>query len=373
MNHAIWSKRILFISSSIIFLVSLFNWCINPYNLFNHGLDKRFSYKPHLHSDRMSHFYMANHIQPQTVLIGTSRSGFFSEKQLIPYAPTPIYNYSMAGSSITEQAANIQYMITNHHPKTIIWSLDFFSFNPTKPINPAFKIERLTGSIYWNDYLFSLFNFKTFYRSFLTIRDNRSAPTNVNSTNVTNTPDQPYTEKEIDFNIHYTLHEYANEKSFLKSEPFKDPHSIDKQLALVESIVQECKRHNVQCILYTSPVYYQHIDMIYNIGLGDTFEYWKKSLASIAPYHDFCTNNSITENKMNFRDSSHIISHYGDLIFARIFYNTTLKIPSDFGTYINTDNVLSHLEQERNKRRPFSFNNDNHTKSTTKIMNTIHP
>jgi hypothetical protein len=95
--------------------------------------------------------------------------------------------------------------------------------------------------------------------------------------------------------------------------------------------------------------------MIYSVGLGETFEYWKKSLADIHPYTDFCTYNKITSNKMNFRDSSHITSKFGKVIFSRIYKDSKNIIPDDFGILITPLNVNNHIKLQRRNVQSFSL------------------
>jgi len=332
----------------IIVIVSGTNCIINPYNIFGHGLDQAFQQKPYTLSDRMSKFYLANRLKPKTIMMGTSRIGIFPESQLTPYLETPIYNLSLAGSTIDEQAAYIHYMVKYNHVKHIIWSLDFFSFNPTKPIDPTFEPKRLSKSIFLNDYYVALFNFTTLNRSFQTVIANRHAPIKTNPV-----LGQPFTKDQIQFNIRHTLIEYSGEKTFLNSEIFKEPSSIGSKIALLKQTIDYCRDHNVSCILYTSPIYHQHIDMIYGIGLGKTFEHWKKSLAYIQPYIDFCTYTPLSKDIMLFRDSSHVISDVGELIFARIFNPNTKSIPNDFGYLVTPLNVDEHLKIERAQVKPY--------------------
>lgn len=344
-----WVLKFIKYALSVIIFVSAFNFIVNPYKIFSHPFDLFWKVKTNILSDRMSKFYEEKHSNPSTILMGTSRSGFFTEQQLHPYVQAPIYNYSMAGSSVDEQAAYLRYVLEHQHPKTIIWSLDFFTFNPTKTINPAFDINRLQTPIFLNDYYVSLYSFKTLSRSFKTLKKNLLSK-------IDPLPyGQPYTPQQVDFNIKYVLHQYASEKSFLNSSLFKEPHSIDPKLALVKQTLDLCHQYNVECILYTSPVFSQHIDMIYAMGLGNTFEYWKKSLAHIAPYTDFCTTNSITTNAMNFTDSSHIVSDFGTLVFAKLFHDQNVYVPNDFGIQITPENINHHLRGERLMRRPFVF------------------
>lgn len=343
-----WVKTFFIGSIVIILMVSGINYIVNPYNVFGHGYDKYFPNKTEILSDEMTKFYVVNRLQPKTIMIGTSRIGFFQESQLTPYLDSPIYNLALSGSSIDEQASHIEYMIKHHHIKNIIWSLDFFSFNPTKPINPPFEEKRLSNDPFWNDYLISLFNLKTFNKSIETIKSNYLSSKNNTSKEVPN-------KEEIELKIDYTLKEYATKEAFLKSESFKIPSSIDQKVALVKKTIAFCHENNVSVTLYTSPVYYKHIDMYYSMGLGDTFEYWKKSLADIQPYTDFCIYNSISYDMMKFRDSSHAISNVGELVFARIFDSKLANSSQNFGYTVTSYNINQHLNQQKRIRHDFSF------------------
>ena len=345
-----WVKSFLQASLVIIFSVSAINYTINPYNVFGHELDQLFSKKNNVLSDRMSKFYAVNRLNPKTIMMGTSRIGVLPSSQLDPYLEGPIYNLSMAGSTIDEQAAYIRYMVSHHKIKNVVWSLDFFAFNPTKPIDPTFDPDRLTKDFYGNDYFISLFSFKTLYRSFKTLKNNLYEDNQKDDTK-----GQPFTRQQVVFNIHYTLDEYKTEKTFLFSEPFKIPSSIDPKIDIVRQTLELCREHNVSCFLYTSPVYHQHIDMIYSIGLGKTFESWKKSLADIQPYTDFCTYSTLSNEMMMFRDSSHVISDVGEVIFARIFNLQKNIHPTDFGFTVTPQNIDQHLEQERKLRHDISI------------------
>lgn len=321
-------------------MVSGINYIVNPYNVFGHGYDKYFTNKTEILSGEMTTFYVANRIKPKTIMMGTSRIGLFKESQLDGYVDAPIHHLALAGSSIDEQSAYIQYMIKHHHIKNVIWSLDFFSFNPTKPIKPTFEAERLSDEIFWNDYAISFFNLKTFVRSLKTIKNNLLTPTENPHTKV-------LSRAEVEENVKATLAEYKREKSFLKSEAFKTPSSIDNKINILKKTIELCRENNVSVTLYTSPVYYKHIDLYYSMGLGKTFEHWKKSLADIQSYTDFCIYNAFSHDIMNFRDSSHTISDTGTLVFRRIFDSTSTTLPEDFGYTITHSNINKHLNHQK--------------------------
>lgn len=351
MRHTLWIKLLLFPILSIMLIIVSTNFLVNPYNVFKHTYEGSYNYfKSYALSDRMTKFYEANHIQPKTIMMGTSRIGFFNHTNLIPYTPQPIYNMAMAGASVHEQARYLEYMIGHHKLDTIVWGLDFFAFNPDKKAEASFKDERLKKFIYTNDYTDALLQYKTFERSIKTIKKNIK-------TDYSGQLVRPYFEEaqylphqgslynqhEIEQNVYRTLTEYRNSPVFLKSENFKNPNSLNNGLKEVQYIINLCKKHHIKCLFFISPVYREHLDMIYEIGLGDSFEYWKKSLAKIQPYYDFCDYNSVTNNIMNFRDSAHISSVYAPIIFGRVFQNSSVDVPDDFGKLISESNTTSLL------------------------------
>ncbi|MCG3716583.1 hypothetical protein L5F64_13415, partial [Aliarcobacter butzleri] len=61
---------------------------------------------------------------------------------------------------------------------------------------------------------------------------------------------------------------------------------------------------------------------------------WKEELSKIAPYWDFMTQNSISDNENNYIDPSHLKQELGYLYFARIFDDKSVEIPKDFGIFV---------------------------------------
>jgi hypothetical protein len=360
MQNKLWTKYLVSSISIILTFIAIVNYTINPYNIFSHSYQGHYNFfKPHALSDRMSKFYEAKHLNASTIMMGTSRIGFFKYTYLEPYAPRPIYNFAMAGGSIYEQTRYLEYIIKHTDVKTIVWAIDFFPFNPDKENETTFKDERLDQPVYINDYVVSLLNYRTFEKSIQTVKTNFKH----DYSKELNRPyfeeaqylpmqGQPYNQNEIKKHVCDTLNEYKNRTVFFKSTHFTNPHSIDPGIARLKYIIQLCKEKNIKCVFYTSPVYAAHIDLIYAIGLGNTFEYWKESLAKIQPYYDFSTYNSVTNNIMNFRDSAHIVSSNGKLIFAKIFQDHNTSVPEDFGTYVSTANEHKHLLFQKEQVHP---------------------
>jgi len=316
---------IAFVLLVIIFIV-LLNFVINPYRTFSHqhflnqkNIDK--------YSDRIKHFYISKHSKPSVIMMGTSRIGLYPSEYLSKYIDGRIYNSTLAGSSIEEQSAYLTYYIQKFNLKHIVWSLDFFSFNPDKKPYPAFFTKRLEESFYLPDYAEATFNFKTFLVSLKTIYANiYQIPDIVEK-------DQPFNDEQIHNNITASLKEYKREKMFLNSQTFLNPKSIDANLNRIKKVVALSVQNGIQLTIYISPVHETHLDMIESLGLNDTYNYMKEQLSFIHPYYDFGTKNSITQNFVDFRDSSHTVKSIGKLIFERIFDTNQTTKNSDFGVY----------------------------------------
>jgi len=322
---------IVFVLLVIIFIV-LLNFAINPYRTFSHqhflnqkNIDK--------YSDRIKHFYISKHLKPDVIMMGTSRIGLYPSKDLSKYIDGRIYNSTLAGSSIEEQSAYLTYYIQKFNLKHILWSLDFFSFNPDKKPYPAFSTKRLEESFYLPDYAEATFNFKTSLISLKTIY------ANIRETPVIVEKDQPFNDEQIHNNITASLEQYKREKMFLNSQNFLSPKSIDANLNRIKKVIQLSVQNNIKLTLYISPVHESHLDMIESLGLDDTYNYMKEQLSFMHPYYDFGTKNSITQNFLNFRDSSHTVESIGQLIFQRIFDTNHTTQNLDFGIYKKFSNI----------------------------------
>jgi hypothetical protein len=315
----------------------LSNYIVNPFNIFEPNPNATFNrYKKNIISDRITLFYELSYVKPKTLMVGSSRIGYFKDNVIEKYVKKPIFNLSLAGSSVYEQVQYIKYSINNFNLNEIVWSLDFYAFNPDKKPYNGYSDERLNKHIYLDDYFTALMSYRTFERSLKTIKDNKASDKSIFSYLVernqySDLQGQTLKKEQIYKNIKITLDEYKNIDNFLKSKSFKDPKSINKKLQLVKEVVLLCKEKNIKLTVYTSPTYIAHLDLIDEMGLTETFKYWKKELAKITHYTDFCYRNDITKNIMNFRDSSHTISDTGKLIFKKIYNPNDANQSLDFG------------------------------------------
>ena len=344
MSTIFWNK--FFIISIILFfiLTSLFNFIINPYQLFNHKKNSNFLViKNHIMSERMQVFYETKYSNANNIIMGSSRIGMLSQSDISKYLGGFTSSMSIAGSNIEEQSQYLLYMIQHKHINNIIWGLDFYSFNPDLPNDSDFTYSRLQNYIFLNsDQQIALLSFQTTKNSFKTLMDNINADTKVKENykklllkNKDNKNRYKHylslTKKEVDNRTTIQLNYYPTK--FLRVKTFNNPKSIDKNLKKIKMILDICKEKNIKVYVYTSPVSKDFLNLYKKLGLKDTFSYWKNNLQKITSYTDFCTYNNITNNKYNFVDGTHIKPNFSSIIFAKLFHDKSLKDYKDFAQY----------------------------------------
>ncbi len=345
MSFQSWNKFFLISAISFLIVIATFNFIVNPYNIFNHHFFQNFMViKKHTPSPRMEIFYRTIRDTPTNIIMGTSRIGMLSPSDVTKYLGGSTKNMAMPGANMEEQSQYLLYMIQNRPVKNIVWSLDFCSFNPDLPNDGDFTYDRLDSSTYFNnDHKIALISFQTTKNSFRTLYDNFKVSDQEKNNYMTalNDEEKGYkefdhynvlTKKQIDANIAMQLKFYP--KNFLFVRTFDQPNSIDPNLKRFQTVIDLCKKKNINIFIYTSPVSKDFLQLYKDLDLENTFKYWKKSLANITSYTDFCNYNDITENSYNFLDGTHIMPKFSKLIFARIFNDPSLKAAKEFGKYI---------------------------------------
>jgi len=344
MSFKFWSKFFFYSIVSFFTLIASINYIVNPYNIFNHTLFSTFI-KTHEHtvSARMTDFYTLKHTDPTNLIMGSSRVGMFNQDIFQKYLGKNTYTLAMPGSNIEEQSQYLIFMIKNKKLKNILWSLDFFSFNPDLPNDDGFSYNRVDSSAFEkDDYQIALFSLQTTKNSLNTLVDNiellfSGQEPKDDKLLLRESIDRYLTlsPEDIDKRTRIQLQYYP--EKFLKFATFNKPESIQENLLKVKKIIDLCEEKNINLILYTSPVQKSFLDLYQTLGLGETFHSWKKELTKITDYTDFCTYNSVTDNPYNFVDGTHIMPNFGELIFAKIFHDPSVDVPSDFGTYVPKD------------------------------------
>ncbi|MDF1874424.1 hypothetical protein JHD48_01610 [Sulfurimonas sp. SAG-AH-194-I05] len=353
MTYKIWNRLVVFLIAFLMLGIMLFNYIIDPYFVFNspryEGINK---IKVTSIDSHMTKFYTAKRANPNVLLIGTSRIEHINPIHVEKYLSGKVYNLGLLGSGIDVQKRNIEYFIKNKNINTIILSLDFFSFNPSNVSSNKLRFS----NDFSDDYLDSLLSVSTLKRSIKTFKFNfkgvtqsvdydsgwRSYRSNYKQIQKLGTQ---YTKNLLEKNIK----KFSSQEVHFNNPKFLKPHAIDANLKVLADIISICKSNNVALHMFISPIYSEITDLIYKRGYGETYDYWKESLASYENIYDFSGYNSITKDISNYIDGSHYKDILSPLILAKVFKDKSVKIPHDFGVLLNKK-TLKCVVDNQNKR-----------------------
>ena len=177
MNYKKWVKIIIFITATILLLVGLFNFIIDPFNIFNHnhkfnklqvGFNERIQKSVYLK-------YKSN-LEYDSILFGSSRATYYNATY---FHNMNLYNYSFSGSTPSEY---LEYLIfakkyNKKGFKNIILALDFYTYSKNSKIQSLNAKDDNKISFFIKNYFtidtlkYSLINIK---RSILNTTGHRS-------------------------------------------------------------------------------------------------------------------------------------------------------------------------------------------------------
>ncbi len=114
---------------------------------------------------------------------------------------------------------------------------------------------------------------------------------------------------------------------------------MGETLEEIRETVDLLKAHGVRLIVFINPI---HKATYLATGL-EKFFLFEKELSRITDFYDFSGLNSITTNNYYYYETSHYRLKVGALILARIFNDSSVKVPDDFGVLVTKGNIDQHL------------------------------
>ena len=320
-------------------LVAFINLIIDPYlYFFSPTFQKINQFKP----EREKHLMLSkaseiNHIEAKRIFLGSSRvmSGLNAKYPGLEN-PDLTYNLGLPGVNIYQVMHYFNHALANQSQiKQVILGIDFFMFNKNLENLENFDEARLGNNIVAKDVINNLLSIDTLQASITTFN------ANLNNQNKSNSQET----KSSRFKRWLT--------NFLSYEGFYGKYELSQaRLKNLQAIIDKCKQHNIEVIVFISPTHATQYEAIDIVGLSPSFEQWKRAVVKITPVWDFSGYNSITtelinERMNNYIDNSHYSPKVGNLVLNRILSLQTEKVPQDFGILITQDNVESHLNQIR--------------------------
>lgn len=367
MNGKKWIKVWAITILIMIPIVGGFNYLIDPYGMNNYiTVDRINKYKKS--NTGYTFRFKTNIIRNykfDTLMLGTSRIGLMNPDIVNQYTNGKTFNFEAAGSVTEQQHKLFLYALKYNNIKTLVYGIDFMSFNENRTIEKDFKefyelydkIENKQEILNYDLY----FNLKTFRDSSIVLFKNLLNKPIFESHYLYKNGMRNLTEQiealkrgtfKIDKGINSSIKDYFKKDTGV----YKKYKFSYKYLKYFKKTIDYCRNNNIKVLVYIPPMYSDHFDALSSVEYYDEFELFKKELVQITNYIDFTGHNTITTNKNNYWDSSHLRTELTEIVMAKLFNDVSKEIPSNFGVMVSKENISTHLLNLRKQIKPYDLN-----------------
>ncbi|NER80030.1 MAG: hypothetical protein F6K42_10690 [Leptolyngbya sp. SIO1D8] len=320
----------------IIYLVIVFfiNLWADSHGLRNFG--------GRINQSRLVKALQVNRLDPDAVLVGSSTVaiGFNPEHQAFEeYGLT--YNLGMMGANFYEKYRYFQHAASAGSLQKAFFGLDFYAFNQFREVKPGFSESRLNSR---------RMQPQDFFRLYLSLEAlsliNRSDDTQDHFA-----PDGTIQQlRNFDKVDRVALFAKHLEQNVSEEGGMYDGEYALSQEALndLRELISIAHAEGIEVKFFLPP---HHATFFYPSKFSkyrEVYEEWLRSVVAIHPVWDFSGCNTITSKPIEssepyYEDPLHFTTRVGDAILDRMYSVTPENIPADFGKYVTSENIDSHL------------------------------
>lgn len=333
-NLSFFISTLLFVSTILIT-----NLLIDPFNIFNTGLLKQ-RYQANERFIKINYLH-ENHVTFDSYMFGSSRIGFTNPAIIEKYIlNSKFYNFTLSAANFSDYLAHLNYFIEEKYPiKNIYFQIDVASLAHYGHPDDFYLLKMhpyVTGKnkfIFYIDYLTHPMWINIKGKLLANLQDQNHSLYNWEKGYYS----KPYLEESIQNNCQKY---YQTEPSFqLHTSRNVRGTAIAQSIAALKKIKKLCDENHINLIVFITP-HNQH--MMDAFVLEDYFNYLQQ-IAYITDYYDFSGYNTITTNDCNYYETSHYRPLVGELIAARIFHDSSINVPHDFGKLVTKSSINDHL------------------------------
>ena len=338
MNYKRYNISILFVLAGVLIFTGVFNYFVNPFNVFPQNQSILNKKRPALkRQERLTKILtLMNARNCETVFVGTSRADFsLSEKYYEKITGKSALNLALEKSNFFEHYYMINQAI-KYQPKlkTVLVELDFdFSYNLKES-----DISELNtySSTKINNYISVLFSWDAIRASSKTLAT--SLMKNYNKGYLPDGTKIIFHNEKVERAFNKSLNQYKNTGINYLTKP---------DLHLLASMIRDLNNKGIEVIIYIHPLHTTVYETVKQNGAWDEVEQFKKALAEIHPFYDFYypsvySNEPISPDMKYFFEASHCTYLVGEKILDKIFLDK-----GDFGYLVRKDNVDILNKQHR--------------------------
>jgi hypothetical protein len=138
----------------------------------------------------------------------------------------------------------------------------------------------------------------------------------------------------------------------VSQKPF-DKKLEDEAFVQIQELILLAKKNNFRLIIFFNPI----STNLYMSPARSLFPV-KQKLALLTDYYDFSGLNSVTLNNLNFYEESHYRYLVGDMIIEKIFSDSNINVPGDFGVLVTKKNVNEHIQKQKRELEKYLVNKE---------------
>ena len=317
-------------------LVMGFNFWTDPFGAFGDHFFQWWSYDETMNPRVAKISYLdQHHDQYDSYIIGASSSSSFPTEQLNTYFDASFYNLVMYGADMLDVEQTCQYLVDHYTVKNLVVSVYIHNAQ-------VYHVEQdpLTYNLHWKvDGSSPLL----FYAKYLL-----SNPRN-GWTKLQRLQTDPYLQQSY---LVFDQQTGAYDKSRRDVEPIGDLESYlakssyavfsnypegSADLPYLEDCMQSiarirdlCREQGVNLTVVCPPMYYAYLEY-YSPEDQAAF---RDALAEVTPYWDFTLSSASYEPRY-FYDDTHFRNCLGEMALARMFGDSSVYVPEDFGEYVS--------------------------------------
>lgn len=364
--------------------IALLNFAVDPYGVMNSPVWVGLNHLK-IEKDKQVRMFKAIDVirfQPQTIFLGFSRTEFGLDPSHPAIAETPAYNLGLPGANMYEVRRYFEHaLFVQPNLKRVILDIDLFMFSSLEPNKPDFWEGRLERNhLTFGDILNNLFSLNSSLASFKTISISRKRPHIHTGFFYKNGL------RDVNFyknNVYYSSNSQHIFNIFLKDRPFLHDKNTHQKLKVsseflndLDFVIKTSQKRGIEIHVFISPIHVTQGEALRLAGLDSLVEQWKREVAKITPVWDFSGYNSITKEpitkKMSYYlDSSHYLPSVGNLVMNKLLNYNPESVPQDFGVFINSENIESHLANIRAERQEWAQNNPDVVNYVENLLNRV--
>ena len=353
----IWFALILLIP-----LVGLFNYIVDPYGFNQLILIDKFNSIKETNSIYSIRYKMPQLVKHEwtTLMLGSSKIGVMDNHVVENYLGGKTFNMDQPTPAMPIQFDAFMYAVNYNDIKNLIFAVDFLSFNKNLKLNKDYVELKEKVRAYEHFSNIDLYlNIDILTKSIKLIIKNFFGMTkkklHFHPNGMREYADYIEAYKEGTFDLEKTFNKHLKLYFDPKKGIYSNYEYSDDFMALVKKIVQYCEINDINLYVYISPLYVEHFHAIKEVGLIDEFEHFKRDLVKITDYLDFTGDNSITSDKNNYWDSSHLRIENTEVVMAKLFKDPNFKGYEDFGVFVTPNNIEKHLKEQRDQYKKINL------------------